>query len=116
MAELTHEDEVTLRRLIGEALQKPPMIGLVGVSGVGKSSTINTMFKTSLPISHTRPLSTKASTRLVDLSLPWGSHTAIRGSLDARPVLRRRVAIDDEHTRWENVSAGGASALSARGP
>lgn len=59
MAELTHEDEVTLRRLIGEALQKPPMIGLVGVSGVGKSSTINTMFKTSLPISHTRACTTE---------------------------------------------------------
>jgi predicted GTPase len=32
--------------------QSPPKIGLVGVSGVGKSSTINTLFKTNLPISH----------------------------------------------------------------
>jgi hypothetical protein len=44
-----------------------------------------------------RRLSTKASPRLVDLSLPWGSRTAIIGSLDALPVLLRRVEIDDEH-------------------
>ncbi|MFV2084559.1 GTPase family protein [Micromonospora sp. LOL_021] len=36
-----------------ELARKPPTIGVVGVSGVGKSSTINTMFRTGLPISHT---------------------------------------------------------------
>ena len=36
-----------------ELIKNPPTIGLVGVSGTGKSSTINTLFKTKLPISHT---------------------------------------------------------------
>jgi len=34
-----------------EIEQRPPTIGLIGVSGVGKSFTINTMFKTDLPTS-----------------------------------------------------------------
>jgi predicted GTPase len=38
-----------------EVTKRPPTIGVVGTSGTGKSSTINTMFKTSLEISHTRP-------------------------------------------------------------
>ena len=41
------------QRMIEALMAKPPKIGLVGISGVGKSSTINTMFKTRLPISHT---------------------------------------------------------------
>ena len=36
-----------LRQKIEEAFAStPPTIGLIGVSGVGKSSTINSMFKT----------------------------------------------------------------------
>jgi uncharacterized protein len=50
MQRLTDQEKKQLGQLIQE---KPPKIGLVGVSGVGKSSTINAMFKTSLPISHT---------------------------------------------------------------
>jgi small GTP-binding protein len=36
-----------------ELTEKPPTIGLVGVSGVGKSTTINTLFKTDLLTSDT---------------------------------------------------------------
>jgi len=59
MNELTPQEQEALRGLISQELKKPPMIGLVGVSGVGKSSTINTMFKTHLPISHTRACTTE---------------------------------------------------------
>ncbi len=53
-SEFTPEDEARLKEALeGELSRKPPTIGLVGVSGVGKSLTINTMFKTSLPVSHT---------------------------------------------------------------
>lgn len=37
--------------IVRELQQHPPTIGLVGMSGVGKSFTINTLFKTSLPTS-----------------------------------------------------------------
>jgi predicted GTPase len=36
-----------------EMARRPPTVGVVGVSGTGKSSTINALFKTDLPISHT---------------------------------------------------------------
>jgi uncharacterized protein len=54
MDNLTPKEKEQLSQLIQEAVKKPPTIGLVGVSGVGKSSTINSMFKTNLPISHTK--------------------------------------------------------------
>ena len=41
------------QRMIEALMSQPPKIGLVGVSGVGKSSTINRLFKTSLPTSDT---------------------------------------------------------------
>lgn len=51
---LTKEDIQKIRRaMLKEISESPPTIGLVGVSGVGKSSTINTMFKTNLPTSDT---------------------------------------------------------------
>ncbi len=51
--EFTSHDEEQLRKAIVETLiSQPPTIGVVGVSGTGKSSTINAMFKADLPISH----------------------------------------------------------------
>jgi uncharacterized protein len=40
-------------KILKELFANPPTIGIVGLSGTGKSSTINAMFKTNLPISHT---------------------------------------------------------------
>ncbi len=54
MSNLSDKDIQEIRKAMGiELSDRPPSIGLVGVSGVGKSSTINAMFKTSLAISHT---------------------------------------------------------------
>ena len=47
------EKSLLKREILRELKEKPPTIGLVGVSGVGKSTTINTLFKTNLPISDT---------------------------------------------------------------
>lgn len=52
---LTPEDIEAVRKAIkGDFGKRPPTIGVIGVSGTGKSSTINVMFKTKLAISHTR--------------------------------------------------------------
>jgi hypothetical protein len=49
------EDEIALlkNQILDEAKKHPPTVGLIGVSGVGKSTTINSLFGTSLKISHT---------------------------------------------------------------
>lgn len=46
------EEEQVLGAVLRELTERPPTIGLIGTSGVGKSSTINAMFRTSLPVSH----------------------------------------------------------------
>lgn len=51
---ISKQDKERLREAIVQELnRKPPVVGLIGVSGVGKTSTINTLFKANLPISHT---------------------------------------------------------------
>lgn len=52
---LTEDEKESVRQAImSELAIRPPTVGLIGVSGVGKSSTINTMFKANLAVSHTR--------------------------------------------------------------
>jgi predicted GTPase len=48
------KERVLLKDIIlKELMEKPPTIGLIGVSGVGKTLTINSLFKTNLPTSDT---------------------------------------------------------------
>ncbi len=47
------EKKLLENEVFKELEERPPTIGLVGVSGVGKSTTINTLFKTNLPVSDT---------------------------------------------------------------
>lgn len=54
MADLTTAEFRQVRDAMRRTLtSSPPTIGLIGVSGTGKSSTVNAMFKTKLPVSHT---------------------------------------------------------------
>src|SRR5205085_2281197 len=50
---LNNQEKSQLADAIARELQRPPTIGVVGVSGTSKSSSINTLFKTALPVSHT---------------------------------------------------------------
>lgn len=71
-------------KLQKEINEKPPTIGIVGVSGVGKSSTINAMFKTQLKVSHT-----VAGTKefgAIDLALQF-THEAIQNTLISLRVV-----------------------------
>ena len=51
---LTKKEIEKLRQeILKEVNVKPPTIGVIGVSGVGKSSTLNSLFKTNLATSDT---------------------------------------------------------------
>jgi uncharacterized protein len=69
--------------VISETIREhPPTIGLVGVSGVGKSSTINAMFKTDLPTSDTVACTKEFQSTDVSLEM-------LDGQYKSNPVLLR---------------------------
>lgn len=55
--------EASLVQQLDSELNTPPVIAVVGKTGVGKTSTINALFGTDLPISHVEPC-TKTDQRL----------------------------------------------------
>lgn len=59
-------------KLMQEAFNHPPTIGLVGLSGVGKSSTINALFKADLPVSSTTACTKAFETLDIELNTNTG--------------------------------------------
>lgn len=48
-----HDEQVLRTKVLEEITRHPPTIGVIGTSGVGKSSTINTLLGPALPTSDT---------------------------------------------------------------
>lgn len=95
---LAHVEKI-LEIVRDELVKKPPTIGLVGVSGVGKSSTINAMFKTDLPTSDTVACTKTFQSTDVDLELVQGEAKSTKTVLrvyDA-PGLGEDISKDDEY-------------------
>jgi len=99
---LTDSEIQQIRSKIREVVnENPPTIGIVGVSGVGKSTTLNVLFRTNLPTSPTMACTKKFQT--VDLSLTLnqgiakGMTVALR-VIDA-PGLGEDVYRDKEYLR-----------------
>jgi predicted GTPase len=77
----------------------PPTIGVIGVSGVGKSSTINKMFKTNLRTSDTVRCTTEFSDQLLGTTISSGpkkGQKAILRVVDA-PGLGEDFRTDTQH-------------------
>lgn len=70
--------------MMNEVTNRPPTVGLVGVSGVGKSSTINSLFKTQLATSDTVACTTEFED--IDLSLEF-----VQGKAKKNPVSLRVI-------------------------
>lgn len=66
------EERELLEKMRGELNKKPPTIGMIGVSGVGKSSTLNAMFKTNLAVSHVVACTKNFEANDLEVSLKQG--------------------------------------------
>lgn len=80
--ELTEDEIKQIREVMTKEIQsRPPTIGLIGVSGVGKSSTINSLFKTNLLVSHTVAGTKEFSASNLNLTLNSGNGKNLKSSL-----------------------------------
>jgi uncharacterized protein len=74
----------------------PPTIGIIGASGVGKSLTLNTIFKTELPIGHAVTYTKEFLTGALNVSIPSGelAGQAVRLRVIGAPALGEDIALD----------------------
>ena len=105
-------DEEALTQ-IAEALEreiaaKPPAFGLVGVSGVGKSSTVNALFRTELPTSDT--VACTKEFRAVPLDVAYsdaaGSRERVALTVIDAPGLGEDLARDPEYLEMYEQNLG----------
>lgn len=88
-------------KAIKDALKKDknPTIGLVGVSGVGKTSTINKMFKTHLPVSAT--IACTKDFEAIDLELAMNQGIAkgqpVKLTVVDAPGLAEDIKLDSQY-------------------
>jgi predicted GTPase len=96
---LTSEENAQLAKAFARELENPPTIGVVGISGTSKSSTINTLFKTNLAVSHTTACTKQFEANQLQLRINQGQAQGYQTKLvvyDA-PGLGEDVRKDPEY-------------------
>lgn len=69
---LSNQDRDQLSEAISHELERPPTICVIGVSGSAKSSTLNSLLKLSLPVSHTVACTKRFEENEVSLRMTQG--------------------------------------------
>lgn len=82
----------TVRKKMKDELDTPPKIALLGLTGVGKSSTINALFNAGRPVSHSVPCTQSAEAVIVSTN---------KGKLEIydMPGLGEGIKKDEEHLK-----------------
>lgn len=95
--------------VIREELRKhPPTIGLIGVSGVGKSSTINRLFKTSLATSDTVACTKEFEETEVELAFKEGAvkDSVVQLRVIDAPGLGEEISLDPKYLEMYQKNLG----------
>ncbi|MFL6126488.1 GTPase family protein, partial [Actinophytocola sp.] len=95
--EVTEENWAKTEELLNQKIKDvlPPTIALIGLAGVGKSSTINALFNSGAPVSHYRPCTQFATPLEGDLF----EYTGQGGSVVVydMPGLGESLTADERH-------------------
>jgi predicted GTPase len=91
-----------------EIAARPPAFGLVGVSGVGKSSTVNALFRTQLPTSDTVACTKEFRAVPLDVAYsgPAGSRQQVALTVIDAPGLGEDLARDPEYLEMYEQNLG----------
>lgn len=85
--------------MLSEANQNPPSFALLGLSGTGKTSVINVLFKTGLDISHTSACTKEFTSLPIGLKMTQGAATGSNISLRVVdcPGLGEDISLEEQY-------------------
>ncbi|MBU7587324.1 MAG: 50S ribosome-binding GTPase [Nostoc sp. TH1S01] len=99
--------------IIEELKKHPPTIGLIGVSGVGKSSTINRLFKTDLPTSDTVACTKEFEQKDIELTCTQGElkNSSVPLRVIDAPGLGEDIKLDPKYLRMYQENLGSCDVI-----